>query len=368
MSILLAFWVAALLVQSPPTAAVESDRLTLELAARIVGAIAPATQISLTAGADVTVPPGLSEHLRALGIGVVGAADGVPSARVTCLDNLRERVCTAEIAGGRLDAVVVTRAHERPRPAGPLVGLEMRPVISSDGPILDIVRRDDDLFVLTPTEVLRYERRDEREWRPEAAGQVRSTRPWPRDLRGRLHVVAGRVEAFLPGISCSGPADSLALTCGEANASWPLTVDGAGMDPSRNYFTLPNGASYFGFARLSGDGGAPWIAATRDRRIVLLTEDLQEVATAVSGVEVAALRVPCLTGSVVVASPDARGDTVTLFQAVVQRLAPAAAPLPLPGELMALWPAASNDVVTAVTRERETGRYVAHELTASCSR
>jgi hypothetical protein len=357
---------AARLAAQSAAAGARADTVTADLATQIVAAVAPASRVSLEAGTDVLLETEITDRLAARGVQVVDAADGVPAVRVRCFDNLRERACSAEFAEGRRKAILVTRRHELRPPQAPRIGLELRPLISHQMPILDVARMDDDLLVLTPDAVTRYEERGGA-WQPVQSRAVASVRPWPRDVRGRLRVSPQRVEAFLPGVVCSGTAEPLAVTCADGTPSWPLDIDDARLDASRNYFQRPDGFAFYGIASLGVDAGARWLAATVDHRLALF-DDSGQADTTTAGDDVIAVAAPCASARyAVAAASDRNGDVLTLLQVVRRRLVPAAPPLPLAGAVTALWPAPA-DGATVITHDRDAGRYVAHELTVSCSR
>jgi hypothetical protein len=345
------------------------DTLTSELAARVAAAVAPQARVTLEPGADTTVDAGIVEQLAARGVQVVGGAEGVPSLRVTCFDNLRERACAAEISGTARTTILVTRRHE-PAAAPPVtrLGLELRSLVSAGIPILDLARDDDDLLALMRGAIVRYRLRDEG-WTEVDARAISSADPWPRDMRGRMRIAGSRFEAFVPGLSCTGAVDPLTITCAEQGGSWPLDMDGARLEPGRNHFTVPGGLTFYGIARLAADADARWLAATLDHRLTLIDETRETVSTGVAGEDVAALRIGCAPAAHVLASASSRdGETLTLFRVARRQLTAAAGAIVLPGELTALWPTASGDSATVITRDRDAGRYVAHELTVSCPR
>ena len=363
----LAFGAARVDTQSPASPPRES--LTSELAARVASAIAPQLRVTLEPGGDALVDAGMVEQLAARGVQVVATAGGIPSVRVSCFDNLRERACAAEVAGTARSTILVTRRHEpaSPQPAGRL-DVELHALVSHDTPILDVARAGDDLVVLTSNGIVRYRHRDEG-WIRVDARAISSTRAWPRDIRGRLRIADSKLEAFLPGVICAGTVDALSIACQDEQRSWPLDIDGARLDARRNHFTAPDGLMFYGVARLAADAGARWLAATLDHRLTLIDDTRRAVPTGVVADDVVAARIPCAPAQHVLASTsDGEQDTVTLFRVVRRQLTPAATAIVLPGELTALWPAASGDAATVITRDRDAGRYVAHELTISCSR
>src|SRR5688572_722000 len=87
-------WAAPAIPQAAPAV----QPLLLELAVKIAATIAPATQISLApaspsgSGGGV-LQPDAAGPLSARGLRVVTPADGTPSVRISCLENLREQSC-----------------------------------------------------------------------------------------------------------------------------------------------------------------------------------------------------------------------------------------------------------------------------------
>jgi hypothetical protein len=365
--ICVALTVARLLPQSLPAArsAAPTAEMLSELAGRITAAIAPALQVSVDA-ADIALEAGLIAQLSARGVRVVDAAASVAAVRVSCLDNLRDLVCTADIAGTTRNSVLVARARESlVSPPTVRVALELRPILSLDRRILDVVRTDDEMLVLTADAVLRYERERE-SWRVAESRPLVNMRPRPRDVRGRLRVSAPRLEVFLSGVTCAGTSRPLAVTCTEGNVPWPLDIGGASLDPLRNYFTTPDGVAFYGVARAAGDPTPRWIAATLDRRLTFLDENRQAVPTSVGADDVASIGVPCFPAGVIVASTLDGDGTLTPFEVVGRTLVPVTAPLALTGDVTALWSLGAAALV--VTHHPDGGRYVAHELSLTCSR
>src|SRR5207245_105367 len=100
------------------------------------------------------------------------------------------------------------------------------------------------IAVLDANGVNIFKRQDTR-WQPEQALPVTHSRPWPRDLRGRLVLRKDHLfDVFLSGLFCRSTAKPpLALTCYESDDPWPLGTDqfapNAFFTPARNYFTGP---------------------------------------------------------------------------------------------------------------------------------
>jgi hypothetical protein len=357
--------------QGKPTAPDPRGGLTSELAERIAGAIAPAGQVSLQVPQeDLALRDAILNRFAALAIRVVDTGDGVPAIRASCIDNLREHVCAAEIAAAARTAIIVTRPHDSAsRASGPGVALELRPVLSQRTRVLDLARTDDGILVLSPVALDLY-KEIAGTWRSVESRPLVPAHPWPRDVRGRLRVAAGKVEAFLPGTTCTGSADPLSIACAEGLAPWPLDIQNVALDPARNYFRTPEGLPFYGIARLSDDAGARWVAATIDHTLTFVDVDGLSSATTVNGDDVVALRAACSSRSYVVAASVAQGrdgDLLTLFEVARRRLAPAASLVPT-GKITALWSPPEADAATVITYDRDADRYDAHELAVTCFR
>ena len=366
--ILVALATVQVLPQSSPggPAAPPPEEMLSELAGRIAAAIAPAVQVHVDA-ADPILEAAVIARLSAGGIAVIEQTGGVPGVRVVCLDNLRDRVCSADVTGATSNAILVARPRDSLRAAPTVrVALELRPVVSLGRRILDVVRTDDEMLVLTPDAVLRYEEARE-SWRlAESLPIPPAIRPLPRDMRGRLRVTPGRFDLFLPGRTCAGGIRPLTITCADGNAAWPLDIDEAYLDPLRNHFTH-RGLTFYGVARLSDNAATSWIAATLDHYLTFVDENRTSVTTTARADDVAGLRMPCFPAGVVVAPTPAGNDgTLRAFEVVRRTLVPAAAPLSVSGDVTALWSIGATALV--VTHHPDAGRYVANELSVSCSR
>jgi hypothetical protein len=176
---------------------------------------------------------------------------------------------------------------------------------------------------------------------------------------------------FLPGGGCIGSAGGGAMVCSDGIAPWPLDIADVTLDPARNYFRTSEGLMFYNIARLSGDAGARWLAATVDKTLTFVDDGRQSSPTTVSGDDIVALRAPCSGRSYVVTASTARGrdaDLLTLFEVVRRRLVVAASPARLAGTITALWSTANADAATVITYDRDADRYDAHELAVSCSR
>lgn len=361
---------AGLTAQSPTGAARSVEDPLSELALRISASIAPETFISVDGSTDEQTRRDITDRLSASGIRVVDATAGRPVLRVRCADNLREHVCSAEVAGSSRAVMVVTRPRTiSATPTNPAGVIELRPLVSMREPILDVAVDRDRLLVLTPAAVIRFED-DDGTWRRDGAGAIPVAGAWPRDVRGRFRVSGDRLEAFLPGVKCTADADRLMLACADSSEAWPVPIEGARLQPARNDFVTPDGRRFYGVAPLGPEAGGRWLVVASDRLLTFVDDAGARVPTSSTGDDVVAVRASCAASHVAVssASPDRGTDLLTLFQVVRRTLLPAGSPVRLPGRMTALWPAAVGEGATVVTYDQDAARYAAHHLTVACPR
>jgi hypothetical protein len=362
-----------------PQASFPYQDLASDVAARIAAAIPAAAQVSIASAPEnqpddlAPLQADVSARLIARGVRVVGAADGVMAIRLGCLQNLRERSCAAEIGSGAMrDIVMVTRAHDgRPRAdAGASLSLSLRPLFAQRAQLLDVAMVGERLLVLDVESLSLYQRMagtwQRLESRPLTVG-----RAWPRDPRGRLRVEGDRIEAWLPGVACTGAVAPLAVTCDERQRPWPIGIENGGLDAARNHFTTPEGLPFYSAAPLGGAAGARWIVADRDGALTWLDDARRVVGNADSGEDVAGLAAPCGGDSTLVLvrrAPGADADALGMFQAVRRRLVAAASPIALAGHVTALWSTPGADAAIVVVHDAGDARYEAFQISIACGR
>ena len=370
----LMFLLAVATAQAQPA----TQDLASEFAVRVAAAIAPGSAVHLVcAGDDSRTQLELGRSLAARGIRLVELGDGATTVRCSCLENLREYACIADIGDGAARRVVTaTRAKNSGGPSvpSPIVALQLRPLHAQRDPILDVTMAGPALLVLTPTTVTRIPLPGQPSVAHQSAG-VSTGRIWPRDVRGHLRAHGDAFEAFLPGVTCRGSSMPFALACADEGESWPIGIENAGMAASRNTFATPEGFSFYEAAPL--DGGQ-WLAVDQQGMLMFLDAQRRVVARGDATDHVAALRSACAPGSYVVTarrSPEAEGaDVLRLARVVGTSLVPEASTIALPGVLTALWsarmPSRPQDdrEAVAVVHDMRTGRYEAFHLSLSCAR
>jgi hypothetical protein len=345
-----------------------------DFASRIVAAIPPGATVRLVCtGDDGPTLQDLARLLSARGVRLSETADGTTTVRCSCLENLRERACVADIGDGSARRVVVT-AHPRDRAEplnrDPIVGLELRPIYAQRDPILDIAVADGGLLVLTPTMLTMVPADAKGATAAPAPSQfITTARVWPRDLRGRVRTTAGGFEVFLPGVTCRGTTTPFTLACADESDAWPIGLENAGIAPSRNTFATPEGLLFYEAAPL---GDQRWLVVDQQGVLTFLDSHRRVVAKGDAADHAVALRASCAPDSYVATTarpPDAESaDVVLLSRMSGDRLVLMASTLVLPGTLTALWPTADDRAATAIVHNARSGRYEAFHLSLSCTR
>jgi hypothetical protein len=368
--------------QSLPRPVAAEDLLS-ELAAKVTASVGSGELVQL-------VPPSVPSNddaatrqileafgllLTRGGLRVTDNAVGTAVVSFACSQNLRERVCAADIRRGNAHEIVVaTRGHSAAPPPNAVsipVVLGLQPVFAQDQPILDLALVGPRLLVLDPVSLTMYEKSTEG-WRRSGSRPLAGERPWSRDMRGKLRVDSGRFESFLPGVACRGTLEPFDVMCAGDQRPWPMAIENDGIPSGRNAFAMSGGRTYFTVAPLGPDAGARWLAAADDGRLVFLDSDRRPLETMTGfGSEVAAIVTSCASGSHVLASPaasDPNQDTLQLFRVAGRKIVDATPPVVLAGRLTALWTTANGDGAIAVSRHSTTRRYEAFHIGVSCGR
>ena len=344
-----------------------------DFAARIAAAIpAGATVRLVCAGDDGRTQLGLARLLAARGIHLSETRTGTTTVRCSCLENLREHACIADVGEGADRRIVsTTRAKDiEPPIRSPIVALELRPLYAQRDPILDVAVTQAGLLVLAPTKVMLTTAALQDQTAADPPSRpITTARVWPRDLRGRVRTTAGGFEVFLPGVTCRGSSAPFTLVCADEGEPWPIGIENAGVAPSRNVFATPEGVSFYDAAPL---GDQQWLIVDQQGMLAFLDSHRRVVAKGGAADHVAVLRASCSSDSYVVTTmrpPEIEGADVARLSRVAEgALVPQASTVVFPGALTALWPAQDDRAVTAVVHDFRTGRYEAFHLSLSCTR
>ena len=345
-----------------------------------------------TAGAE-DVRRGLLTQLAALGLRFVNAEQAAAMVHVSLSEDLQSYVWVAEIHQGANDVSVAMVSLPRPEtqsvePEAAAMVLHKIPLWSQQERILDVAVMEGNparMVVLDSNGVVLYRQEDGR-WLPEKSVPLAHSRPWPRDLRGRLAVRKDHLpDAYLPGVFCRSTSSApLAMTCYDSDDPWPIGTDlfslNASFPSSRNFFTgaLSPGVgkqtmapAFYSAAALPRDKYTLWLLATVDGQVHLLDGTTDQVLPKLGwGSDIAGLRSGCGSGWQVLATGNGEGsgDTVRAFEVPDREPMPASLPMELTGSITAMWTESGGTGVVAVARNSQTGRYEAFRLTVTCSR
>ena len=384
----------AILVLVVVTACAQSyDQLAHGLAQKIAAGLKPREAASLSFHDMSTMNPSevnaahaaLERELHALGVMLAAPSQGGIEVVVTLSESLEDSVWVAEIR--RADGPE-TVMEVRPKPpavtAAPPLMVEKKLLLETDQQILDLAPMARELLVLDSEAVSVYEN-SASGWQRKLAVRLPTTRPMPRDLRGRLMVQGDAYQAYLPGLTCHGnAAGGLGISCRDESL-WPVGA-GPGMlgfaqfAASRNFFdgriVAPNGSQkslpvFFSAASIETRGDKMWAFAGMDTRTHLYNAALEGAGGWTGwGSDIAGIESECGERSqiLVTASGDgAATDSIAAYEIVGGSPQPVGEAVSFPGPVTALWPAAERGVAFAVSRDLKSGRYAAFRLAITCA-
>ena len=371
-----------------------------QLAQKIIAVTGPgavAVQVtnrsSLTKKESEDIGSGLKTLLTAAGVQIVNAEQSAATVHVALSENLQNYVWVAEIRQGTNESSVVLVTIPRPdsniftHEAAPLT-IRKVPLWSQDERILDVVSLDVNatplhLIVLSPEQLGIY-RFQENRWQQDQVLSITHSRPWPRDVRGRLILSRDHLfDVYLPGVFCrSTAAAPLSLACRESDDPWPLgsgdLTQNAFFSPTRNFFTgvLVPGVGkqktaprFYSAAPVPRDGYTLWAFSGVDDQLHLL-DGMTDLASNLGwGSGLASVKTSCGTGWQVLAThaADTGSDSIRAFEFPDRDPVPVSAPVEFSGNVTALWAEASGSTAIAVSQNSETGKYEAVRLAITCS-
>ena len=174
---------------------------------------------------------GIEAQLRVDGIQIRSADNAATSISVTLSENLQGWLWIAEVKQGsdtKVAMVPVPRnGNATIAQAGPNMTLKKTLVYSQASAILDFATihagNDTHLVVLDADNVSLY-RSTGTKYELEQAFPVVHSRPFPRDLRGKLAIPRDHLfDAYLPGLLCSSSVSMpINVTCRESDDPWPM--------------------------------------------------------------------------------------------------------------------------------------------------
>jgi len=353
---------------------------------------------------------GLLTQLAALGAHFVNAEQAGAQVRISLSENLQNYVWVAEIhlnpsqtpnqtpnktsnEAPSHDSPVVMVSFPRPEtravdPETAVVVLHRTSLWSQQERILDVAVSDGNpahMVVLDSRSVGFYRLQDGR-WQAEQSLVITHSRPWPRDLRGRIELRQDHLfNAYLPGVFCRSTAISPpAMACYEGDDAWPIGTNSSSVNAafisSRNYFSgavLPGlgkqmtTAPFYSAAVFPRDQPTLWMFAAVDGHVHVLDGVTDQVMEKMGwGSEIATVRSGCGSGWQVLATGnrEGSGDMVRAFEVPGREPIAASAALEIAGSVTALWTEPGETGAVVVVRNSETERYEAFRLTLTCGR
>jgi hypothetical protein len=293
------------------TAADDLNSAARELAKRTAAAGGGPVAVSWRNLASVA--PDAVAQAKAAFDAIVRTSEGT-DAQITISENATSGLLVEEFRGQVWIATFRRAAAALPGSAA----IETRLLWEQEEPILDVATLDDGFLVLTPSGVLQTSTKQR--------ARITPSKPWPRDLRGRLRVDGAAVQVTLPGITCSGTwSPELTLHC----------VPGSDLVAGRNYFSEKAPPFY---AAATADNWT--LLALTDGTTGIFNASFERVGTINGwGSDIAAGSARCGGAPVVLATRPGEGRDAIQAYAIVNRTAKAIGqPVEFAGAVTALWP------------------------------
>ena len=368
-----------------------------QLVAKIVAAGVPAAvslevlNRSSLGQADLeSIQMALADQLSAGSVHLVKAERAAGAIHVTLSENLQSYVWIATIQQGSEPKVVIVSSPRVDLPAliHEPVQFTIRKiqVWSQEQDILDVAIVDSSppqIIVLDPEKIAIYGFHGQ--WQLARSFPVSHSRPWPRDLRGRLVLGANHsFNAYLPGQICSSNADQVSVTCRDSDDPWPLgthqAVMSAFFSPTRNFFTgaLAPGVgkdrtvpAFYTAAAIPREKFVFWLFAGVDGQTYEVDGANNQIAIRSNwGSDIAAIKTSCGSGWQILASSNGDGaflDTIRAYEFPDRDPVPVSQPLDMNGTVTTLWTESSGTGAIAVVLNRRTGKYEAFRVEISCN-
>lgn len=330
----------------------------------------------------------LVSEMRALGVQIVESGQAA-TVRVTFSENAQSYLWIAQVRQGTgeekalMVAVPGAPAGGSFGPSSPL-SIHRTLLWSQDAPILDATLlpggNPEHLLVLDPGKVTLFSGQGV-QWRQEQAFPIAHTRPWPRDLRGRIVFNREHLfDVYLPGVLCEAVLSSpLSMACHEADDPWPLGAGSSSVraffSPARNFFTgvVAPGIGkqntfppFYSAAGLPRNGYELWALTAVDGSVHLV-DGINDVVSKVPwGSDIAALKSGCGSGWQIVASAKSgEGDSLHAYEILDREPAQVGTATDFNGPVTALWSKADGAAVM-VAHNPDTGKYEAYSLDIGC--
>jgi hypothetical protein len=387
-------------------AAVNRDQPAADLAKQIAAIAGPGpvkltfrNRSSLLGDEAAAIRKLLERDLRGYGINPSGA-DSATALRITLSENNAGGLWVAEVQEGtevRVAMISVDTGTPAIAQAGAGITLRKTLLWQQKEPVLDLLfvqsastRR---MIVLEPERIASYVMPSgvagSGAWTKEQEFPIDHSRPFPRDMRGRLLAAAvtgpGHLfDAWLPGALCSGAESGgqLTVSCADNDDPWPIaapasafpavvqsTQQKAFYNETRDDFTgvlapgfgaAPGAGSqmdlppFYSAAVLPRASGMAMLFNGIDGKVVLIENNtLKPIAgTRDWGSDLAVIRSACGSGAQVLVSGSgaASADSLRAYEIPGREAEPVSAPLAVEGSVMAIWPSSDGAGATAIVR------------------
>lgn len=336
----------------------------------------------------------LLNALSALGVTARPAADAATTVRVTLSQSARQGLWVAEVQQGpevRVAMVSVANTAPATKPQGTPVLLRRTLLFAQAEPILDaqtmaLPGNPHSLVVLSPDEIAIYHGGESGgAWVKGETFAIAHGRPYARDIRGRLEVdTAGGFKAYLPGVVCSAGQQEttagagLAVSCADSDDPWPAGLRRAFYNSSRNYFTgvtIPSvggdAEPFYSLAELPGKNGAATVYSEVGGQFrVSDGASLRPLAGSRDwGSDVVGVQSECGAGAQLLAtgSGDAMQDSLIAYEVAGHEAIAVSPPLPLDGQVVALWRTGEPATATMVLKTEQPLQYEAYRVSLVCN-
>jgi hypothetical protein len=369
------------------------------------------------------VSSALQAELDVEGVHITKAEQATGTVEIILSESLRDYVWTAEITIGSDERKVVMVSLPRPpaetpfAPAFPVI-LKTTFLLSQERPMLDAALIDmpggSRLIVLEADAVSVYRHQGASpgsetsagnaigRWQLEASLPIAHSRPFPRDLRGRLLLRRDHLfDVYLPGTFCrtnSSVGAPLTIACSDSDDPWPLApVASLASDDNgvraffaskRNFFTgalspaigkISNVPSFYSAAALPRSNYTLWVFTAADGSLHLVDGFTDQAIRGVKwGSDVAAVHSTCGAGTQLLTSEvesprygekehdDLRTDNLRAYEVPDRDPVAVSAVVEFVGQIAALWPESGGNGAAAIVRRTDTGWYEAYRISVSC--
>jgi hypothetical protein len=367
------------------------DETARALARKIAAHLEPREAVTLSVSNVASTGPSevagvreaIAGELRALGVNTTGPAQAGTVVTVMLSEDIRGALWAAEIRHGDAREVVMEERPKLPATASTAsIVIDKKLMLEEDERILDLAPTGRGLVVLDAAAVSLYESSGGA-WERRLSIRIPVSRPWPRDLRGRLTVQGDAYQAHLPGLACNGNAGGgMSITCREESL-WPIgtgprMLGFAQFTAARNFFSgrvvAPNGAeksvpAFFSAAEFQVRESTGWVLSGVDGRAYIYSTVKNNSAWEGWGSSMAGIESGCGARSQVFATApgdDTVPDSVRAYD-IVEGAPRSAGEVTFSGPVTELWPAAERGVAFAISRDLKSGRYAAFRLAITCA-